>query len=272
MRARLFLLLVFAFAARAVLAQTITCDRFEPQVTLEGSRLTVSLDTDLPDSTTVMVSVSRSYWAGSPLQQYPIDYLETTRSTVGEWRKPHSVGVDHAAWRRKLDDRMRTLAAAGIPDKVVKIDAHVVVSFTVPINQADPRFGTGNRNLVGKKIATTSLRVVQGERRVNHPFATGAQPAPAEFVSPDGLKQGGKYRLSRQTPLMPERHPADLIRAIALIRRVPADTLLTVLAIDRSDPSNPWYRVSAASAAGVVVATGWLNSDALIGQEIRVVR
>jgi len=263
--------LLMALMPSLALGQTVTCDRFEPQATLEGSQLTVSLDTDLPDSTVVMVSVSRSYWAGTPLQEYPIDYLES-RSTVGEWRKPRVVSVDHAVWRRKLDERVRLLAAAGEPVKVVRPDADVAVSFTVPVNQADPRFGAGNRNLVGKKVATTGLRVVWAERKVSHPFGTVAQPAPAEFGSPDGLVRGLKYRLSRDTPLAPERHPADPLRATALIRHVPAGTIVTVLGVDRSDASNPWYRVSAASASGGDLGTGWVNSVALIGQELKVVR
>jgi hypothetical protein len=267
-----FLLLVLTAALPAVASgQTVTCDRFEPNATLHGSELTVFLDTDLPDWTQIMVSVSRSYWAGVPLQEYPIAYVET-KSTVGEWRKPHALRVDHGAWRRRLDEQTRRVGAAGIAVKVAKIDNDVTVSFTVPINQADPRFGPANRNLIGKKVAATGLRVVRAERKVRHPFAPGAEPTTTDFAALDGLKTGAKYQISRETPLMPERHSADPLRAIAAIRRVPAGAILTVLEVDRSDPSNPWYRVSAVSARGTIPLSGWLNSDALIGQEIRVVR
>ena len=140
MRKRLLLFLAIALTPSLAFGQTVRCDRFEPNAILERSQLSVSLDTDLPDSTQVMVSVSRSYWADAPLQEYPIAYLET-RSTVGEWRKPRIVNVDHAAWRRQLDERVRRLGAAGIAVKVAKTDTDVTVSFTVPVNQTDPRFG-----------------------------------------------------------------------------------------------------------------------------------
>lgn len=110
---------------------------------------------------------------------------------------------------------MRVRAAAGEPVKIATIDTDVTVSFTVPINQADPRFGPGNRNLVGKKVSTSGLRVVRAEVKVKHPFGAGAQPSPAEFGAPERLRPGVKYHLSRETPLAPERHPADPLRVAA---------------------------------------------------------
>ena len=56
------------------------------------------------------------------------------------------------------------------------------------------------------------------------------------------------------------------------MRRIPAGTIITVLSVDRSDASNPWYRVKAASASGTDMGTGWVNRIAVIGQEIRVIR
>lgn len=271
MRTRSLLFLCMASTPYLVSGQTIICDRFDPKAALQASKLTVSLDTDLPDSTQLMVSISRSYWAGTPSQEYPLDYLEA-RATVGEWRKPRVVNVDHAPWRRKLDDRVGVLAAAGAPHKVARIDSNLTISFTVPINQADPRFGRGNRNLAGKRVSTTGLRVVRARVKVQHPFNAAEQPRPAEFDRPRYLRSGINYRLSRETPLVSERHPADPLRAVALIRSLPAGAIITILSMDRSDVSNPWYHVKAASASGADFGSGWVNSDALIGQEIRLVR
>jgi Tfp pilus assembly protein PilV len=250
-------------------AQPITCDRFEPSASLEGDQLLVSLDTDLPDSTHIMVSVSRSYWAAN--EEYPIDYLETD-ATVAEWRKPRSVSVDHTAWRRKLDERLRMLALAGQPKKVTKSDSDVTVSFTVPINQPDSRFGIRNSNLTGKRVEIKGIRVVRGELKVKYPFTnTAHQPRLAEYGGFESLQIGAKYRLSRETPLVPERHPSDPLHAIASIRRVPAGAVIKVVSVDRSDTTNPWYQVMA-TATGAMLGDGWINSAALIGQEIRVVR
>lgn len=262
---------IIALAPSVVSSQPIRCDRFEPKATLKGSQLTVSLDTDLPDWTVVMVSISRSYWAGAPTEQYPIDYVGS-RSTVGEWRKAKAISVDDAVWRRKLDDQLRLLAVAGQPVKPTRLGVDITVSFTVPVFQPDPRFGPGNRNLVGTKVPSKGLRIVGGELSVKLPLGAPAQGAPVEFGDPEGLKPGTTYRLSRETPLVPERRPVDPVRAIALTRHVPTGTLIRVMTVDRSDSSHPWYRIVARTPSGSELGTGWVNSVALIGQLIKVVK
>jgi hypothetical protein len=155
--------------------------------------------------------------------------------------------------------------------KVGKVDTDLTISFTVPINQADSRFGPGNRNLVGKKVVPSGLRVVRSEVKVRYPLGAAARPAALEFGSPEALKPGVKYRLSRETPLAPERHPTDPLRAAALIRPMPAGAIISVLSVDHSDQASPWYRVRAANSSGIALGDGWVNSAALIGQEIKAI-
>jgi hypothetical protein len=250
-------------------AQSVSCDRFALRATPQGNELLVSLETDLPDATVVMVSVSRSYWAGTPVEEYPLDYYEA-RSTVADWRRPRTISIDDAVWRRQLDERLRLLALAGEAARPARIGNAILVSFTVPVNQPDPRFGPGNRNLVGARVAKRGLRVVAAESRIRRPLGAGAASAASQYASAQGLRAGVTYRLSRETPLAPERRPSDPLRAIAATRRLPPGTLVTVSRIDRSDAANPWYHVAATTAGGTQLGTGWINSIALIGQEITV--
>ena len=266
-------LFVVAMALAPSLAQgqTLRCDRFAIKVTPRGSQLAISLETDLPDPTVVMVGVYRSYWADAPLQEYPINYFESS-STVAEWRQPRTVSVDDNVWRQKLDERLRMLAAAGEATRPARIGMDIAVSFTVPINQPDPRFGPSNRNLVGARVARTGLRVVEAESKLRRPLAARGRAALAQYGSPQDLKAGVTYALSRETPLAPELHPSDPVRAIAVIRRLPAGTLITVVTVDHSDTRHPSYRVIAKSPGGSELGTGWIDGIALIGQEIRVIR
>jgi hypothetical protein len=71
--------------------------------------------------------------------------------------------------------------------------------------------------------------------------------------------------------LAPERHPTDPLRAAALIRPMPAGAIISVLSVDHSDQSSPWYRVRAANSSGIALGDGWVNSAALIGQEIKAI-
>lgn len=267
--------LVFLFLAvivpGAAFGQAVVCDRFEPNVILKGNQLAVSLDTDLPDWTQLMVSVSRSYWANTPPHEYSVAYLET-QATVRQWRKLHNIDIEGATWRRHLDEQIQRLGAAGIATKIVRIDSNVTVSFVVPVNQTDSRFGPGNRNLGGKRVPASGLRVIEAERKIGYPLPSATRAGPAEFAAPDGLSSGVRYQISRETPLMPERNPEDPLRAMAAARRLPPGSGFVVLSIDRSEPSNVWYRVRALSTRGASLGSGWVNGIALIGQEITVVR
>ncbi len=121
----------------------VRCDQFDVVAELHGHTLTLSLDTDLPDETTLMVSVNRLYWQTGSEDAYSESYL-SGRFTVGEWRRPRQVDVRDDAWQEALKDRQQLLARMGEPFTVRKIAADIEADFTVPVNQKDPRFGRRN--------------------------------------------------------------------------------------------------------------------------------
>ena len=66
------LLVVFSFS---FLYSQVTCNQFEIKYSLDGEKLKLSLLTDLPKDTDIMVSISRSYWETGNPTQYSVDYL-----------------------------------------------------------------------------------------------------------------------------------------------------------------------------------------------------
>ncbi len=52
---------------------------------------------------------------------------------------------------------------------------------------------------------------------------------------------------------------------------IPADGTIRVAAV-REKRDTPWYRVSAFSPSGDPIGQGWVNSSALLGQDISIVR
>jgi hypothetical protein len=64
---------------------------------------------------------------------------------------------------------------------------------------------------------------------------------------------------------MPEFEPADPIAAIAAIRQLEPRGEFTVVEV-RTHRNAPWYRVRTR------IGEGWINSTALLGQELRAVR
>ena len=229
----------------------------------------MSLDTDLPDFTVVMVSVSRSYFKKGNTTAYPIDYFQE-KGTVGQWRKARSIALDEAKWDRDFKSQQRKTAQAGIGGDVGRISRSVDVHFVVPINQADDRFGSSNQNLVGRAVVRNgTMRNVRAAAVVQKPIGSVSK-APQGLAGYDNLAVGRSYRVQKEVPLMPELNPKDPLVAVSRSRRIPPGSVISVQEIGKKD-GDRWYRV-VATVGGKNLGGGWLNSIALMGQALEIVK
>jgi hypothetical protein len=103
------------------------------------------------------------------------------------------------------------------------------------------------------------------------PASGQESPSSGSQILPDTLQEGIAYRLSRETPLCAERHPSDPLAALATMQGIAPGGVILVLQADRSTTWAPWYRVRASDATGGHIGEGWVNSGALVGQELVVV-
>jgi len=74
------------------------------------------------------------------------------------------------------------------------------------------------------------------------------------------MEVGGNYRLSEQTPLMPEIHATDALAALEKTRYIPAGGTIEIVEI-ANEEGPPWYYVQARG-----IGMGWVDSVYLIGQ------
>ena len=250
--------------------QGIICNRFDLKHELTGNSLRMWIETDLPDSTEVMMGVSRCFYEKGSSSAYPVDYF-SEKSTVGKWRTPRALTLDDAKWRAKLDERQRILARAGAAIEITRIDDNVELSAVVPINQSDPRFGEQNANLTGEAVPTSGMRVISREIDMGVPMpsasAAAAETTPV-WADPRNLHVGKTYDLSKDTPLMPEFEPADPMQALGRMKQIRAGGTITVVG-QRDKGGTPWYEVNARQANGAQLGRGWINSLALLGQDIK---
>jgi hypothetical protein len=171
--------------------EKIVCDKFNLKVTIDEQLLKVSVDTDLPDDTELMVSVYRLLNIAYDQEEFSVDYFNE-RGTVGQWRGGKTVVLDNYKWLLRLEDlkarwlilevaKQRTISIyGGIPPgweeelnktyEVDKISDTIEVSMVVPINQSNQRFGWRNENLVGKAVSAEDLRIVEGEVQIHYPL------------------------------------------------------------------------------------------------------
>lgn len=241
----------------------IVTDTFDVRYDLRDGRLTLALDSDLGDGAELMVSVSRIYQELGSDEQYPIDYF-SARSTVGAWREPRTISLDHDGWKREIEQRQRVFTAAGEPFTVSRIADDIEISFVVPVNQ-EPPFEPWNANLTGSVVRQhRNLRIVESRVLARYPI-DATNVGQTRFADPLNLANETTYRTSGGVPLVADIDPPDPIAAIASVRRLNQGEEFTVL--KRTSRGNtPWYHVR------THLGEGWINSVALLGQEIVVVR
>jgi len=188
--------------------EKIVCDKFNVKATLDGQLLKVSVDTDLPDDTKLMVGVHRLFNIIYNQEEYLIEYF-SERSTVGQWRGGKTVVLDNYKWSLQLVEWKTTwhniemanqkfksdYKYSRIPSEweeelkktyeVDKISNLITCDMVVPINQSNPRFGYRNENLVGKAVSTKGLRVVRNEVQIHYPLKYPLKKSPTGLSSPD---------------------------------------------------------------------------------------
>ena len=154
--------------------EKIVCNQFELEVVLVGDTLVISLDTDLPDATDVIIQLSRAFERKYPTGEKEGSVANHYRkeSTVSEWRTARRILINTERWRAGIKKQQRRDEKAGLGRfKVENVSDQIEFKMTVPTNQSDPRFGKRNRNLVGKAVTkTTSGRIVDAKATFNFPI------------------------------------------------------------------------------------------------------
>lgn len=249
--------------------QKVVCNKFKLVTEVTDSTLSLSVDTDLPDNTVVMVGVSRSYLEKGSPDRYSVDYF-SEKSTIGKWKLKHRISISSEKWKTALRTKQEKLSRIGLGFDVASISNKITVSMVVPVNQPDPRFGKLNSKLTGKAVTTTgNIRIVEDEITIDYPLDSppvGRSPFPS--LDPRELEIGQAYIVSRQTALMPSLSPTDPMAAIQQMKQIPKGGVFKVLETAKKR-NTPWYKVIAFNQKKQQIGTGWVNSTALLGQELK---
>ena len=148
----------------------VFCNSFNINTILKGKELEFWLNTDLPDNTLVMVSVSRRYWIKGSLGTYSGSYYGKS-IFVYELRKPVTVILDDKQWRRQVEEKHKQIDPSGEPLQVSKISDEVELKLVVPINQDNSAFGPRNVNLEGTMVtAEQGFKIIRKEKMFIIPF------------------------------------------------------------------------------------------------------
>jgi hypothetical protein len=267
----LLLILTVTFIAPIADGQVV-CNKFKLLTKVKGSTLYLSVDTDLPDNTVVFVRVSRDYLEKGNSSTYSVDCF-SEKSTIGKWKTKHKISITSEKWKSALRAKQEKMSRLGLGFDVASISDKIEVSMVVAALclQTDPRFGKENSKLTGKALKPRKYggRWVEDTIEIDYPLDSppvGKSPFPS--LNPLELEVGQTYILSKQTPLMPSHSPADPIAALQQMKQIPKGGVFKVLETVKKK-GNPWYKVVALDQRKKRIGTGWINSTALLGQELK---
>lgn len=232
-------------------------EQFKINSSLNGNSIDVSISTDLPDVIEVSFSISRSYWEkGDPESEYSEDYY-SEYITVGQLKKTQTIALKKQTWQSNLTDNQKKMSASGLGFDVEKIsDSIKVYAVVMSSNGIDPTFKDG--------------KIGQNEIMLYYPMK-GNIETQSKYGNFQSLEIGKTYSVSKTTPLMPQLNPADPIAAVGKMKELVTDNRIKILNIVNKR-NTPWYEVKAFDKNSKSIGVGWINSMALIGQELRVIK
>lgn len=258
----LSLLLLFSFSQ---IFSQVKCDVFNLITKIESDNLSISLDTDLPDNTVLLLSVYREYWGKNKSDENGVYYYDE-ETTVKEWRNTHKISIDQIKWIEDLQKKQKQLASIGVGFEVTKISDTIIVSALITFNQPNQMFGVKNSKLTGTKINISYARTVEDETNIYSPLNEKLKKIPS-FANSQSLKVGESCFVSKETPLMPEIEPSDPLSALEKVKSIPSGYLIKILSKKELNNS-PWYEVEVYNG-GNRVGKGWINSQALMYQTLK---
>ncbi len=160
-----------------ITADRILCDKFSIIAKINDRTLTYSLETDLPDSANVVVTISRSYSRKDVRNINSKDYYNS-KKTVGQLRYINIVKIDDNQWCQTLAKQQKLMSRMSNPFAVDKVNDDVSISITFHVNQEDPIFEKQNQNVSGKMIDEKNpVRSIRVEKKIRLPLAIKYDPA-----------------------------------------------------------------------------------------------
>lgn len=245
----------------------LICDTFDIIYDTDVNSVNISLQTDLPDATEIMVSVSRTYWWKGVKDAYSIDYY-SIKSTVGKFRTTQNIMLKKAKWDKELKSQIDFAVAANRPSQVSRVSGNVNIRIVVPMFQANPAFGKRNENLKGKKVQKGDFRIVESEVTFKRPL--NAKLPSIKYANSNNLLSGKTYKVSKKTPLMPELNPSNVKEAMKDVKYIQQGGNIKITKIVKKN-NTTWYNVIVSDEKKRTLGYGWINSTVLLGQKIEIV-
>jgi len=126
--------------------------------------------------------------------------------------------------------------------------------------------------LIDFRINTVPLQMLELEAQAQPEPAQQGRPTQSatepDRLDPLTLRAGQAFLVSKETPLMPKIEPADPLAAMQRMKQIPICGAFKIYEMKKKG-SSTWYRVVAIDQNKEQIGSGWINSTALLGQDLK---
>jgi hypothetical protein len=241
------------------------------------NKVIINVKTNFPDGTNMSLSIYRIFYTKGDTTSY-IGELGDEDFSVINGNFEMSLIINDTEWYNKRQRLIKDLPndfspIAKISNKIT-IDVLYTPAVPQPANvlevlgtrgefvtgEGSEHFGTGT---LGR------LTLFRVSKKLSFPMEGRVKKSP-EYTNYQSLKVNATYAISKETPLMPEFEPSDPLAAMNNVKYLQSGSRIRILSI-KTKYNSPWYEVQAKSKTGEGIGKGWINSTALIGQDILVI-
>ena len=266
--------LVLSIATAPAGRADVSCSEFDVVMEIKDEKVVLHVESDLPNDTRVMIGVKRGYKENGNASDCTLDYYSAINERLGDWRISHEIPIRHFEWMQALQKKIDELAALDMWEGLDIISDSVVIEVSVPpYRQPNPAFGKNNQKLTGDMVIVR--KAMGGEARsiewkATFPWPLDGPAPKATRVALEDLREGGRYIVETaqgSIPLMLEPKPTDVSSALMKARTLQGKFTMEIRDIREVD-NITWYRIQAYYSSGEALASGWINSLALIGNKL----
>jgi len=241
-------------------------------------KVKINITTNFPDGTNLSLWINRDYYVKGKNEPNGGE-LGSKDFFIKNGRFETIVIINDTEWYNRYQKIAKAIPddfppISKIPDKIT-INVMYTPAVPQPANVVEI-LGTRGEFVSGKgaeKFGTGTLGRLTSfhvSKELSFPME-GRVEKSLKYANYQSLKINETYAISKETPLMPEFEPSDPLAAMNNIKYLQAGSRIRILSI--KDKYNfPWYEVQAMNKFGESVGEGWINSNALIGQDILVIK
>lgn len=155
----------------------VHCEKFDILSNFKDKTTTFTLSTDLPEHTTILASVSRSYWNGNN-EKKSFEYYNK-KISVRDLRKFVTVVIEDEKFRLRMAQMQQLAPSSGTGKMTLQVSENIEINLMVAINQTNNTFGKNNKNLTGPLVeAVNGYKMVRAKKEYASPVKTSNYGSP----------------------------------------------------------------------------------------------